>query len=342
MLTDLFLILDYYSSAFEGMPTWKTVIYFGMMLIGLISCISADHQALKTGNLEENQNTFHTLAWVSLILMLPVAGTILYWIGSVSPYENWKPETKEKIFFPYAIALKPNQLKALFICGIIGTVVKWIAGNYYHFNSISIYYGFDPVFICWLVLVLLDWKESIFRQAVFIHVLSSHNSNFSSTAPLLGIPCRQENIVANTNPTALDLVEDVNAARSAADRFFKNVPFYREQAIREKTRISVGKGRECEFIADTRSWLDKRHWPDRKLPDVVETQYVGWGVTKYIISSLEENDQIFRQRVYYRVVPRFRGWILRALLLLIILFAFFSERGGQIHLWLSQKILNLF
>lgn len=335
MLSELIDIAEFDHALLTQMPLWVSVPLLCVWLLPLVLCLHFDRRALISP-LVRSRNTIHTAFWLTVILMVPVFGSMLYLAGSVLPAVLHKRRTGSDSV-PGTFPLRRRQLLTLCMAGAAAcvlAVVTPILAAKEPFSGISHIltqnWVFEITFLCFTYLLLTDWIWSVRRPALYLYFTPEQTAPVSK-GTLFGVPYLREEGTRITAPAILR--EEAVRARQTANMLFRHHVYGAEMVGRKDNIESDGRKYRCQVLGIRGHWLEST-------PDFMEMRYIGKGITRcrVCIWDADGDDRKCTEKVLYRAVPECTGWLIRAGILLTVQMGMGSVWACTLH----RTVMELF
>ncbi|MEE5993264.1 MAG: PLDc N-terminal domain-containing protein [Oscillospiraceae bacterium] len=319
MLADIASIIKTYqiTGFFTKLPIYIPIIDSLLLISTIITCIIMDEKTLIRPDYYHSHNSIHTMVWLCIILMFPVIGAVAYWIGSFIPYfvlskkhsfDNGKP-------YPYTIPLKKWQLAGVILTCIIGMLIgkEWT-------------YGIP--FFGWVVMVVIDWYQSLYRKAIYLQV-SSKEDRLEKGETILNVEVERSIDIAYDNYTTMKII------REMADNVFAEMSTGATLQGKSGKIVHHAVTYHYKVVQTEMLWREAER-------DVIEANYMGKGITKYTVLLWNDNDIPFMERSIYRAIPKSFAWFARMFILQFIILALNSTWGSFFHIGAIKWIASIF
>ena len=320
MLGKLLQIIDTDQNLLKSLPLWAAVLLLAVWVIPFGVCLYRDQKSMFS-RWGESRNTIHTMFWMSVMLLLPCVGSVLYLAGSLLPGLLWEKRGGRGAF-PLAFRLRKGQLAAVtgtlavpFLLSVFVPAPPEFLARYD--------WCFDLSFLCTVGLLFTDWLLTVHRCAVYLRT-SPKEAEDRQDGTVLSVPRYR---TASTSVIAPHLLrKEGKRMRQMADTIFRHHVYDAELPGKHIRIMADGAEQACQVVGTRQDWLGTR-------PDFMEMRYIGRGITRCRISTWEERFGKLRctESILYRAVPGLTGWAKRACILLTLQLTFGASQAADIH-----------
>lgn len=352
MFSDLNSIIGWYQLAelFSKMSTQLTAVYIALPVIALIVCFAMDRQDLRTPEASLSHNTIHTAVWLCIILMFPVVGALAYFLCSVLPYFLWtrKSNSVADTPYPYTCKLKRWQLFGVVGFGVIGILI----GNFS--SQTDIKWAYDLSFICYLVIMMVDWYQSVHRKAIYLQMHSDSATLVESETILNSYNVGKRFEFGELGLNSRDMKQlQRELIREIGDKIFSEMRYEPQlQNVSSEFLHNFAGKDSMEMMPISCTYTichTEMQWRYVDV-DVMDSSYLGKGVTEYTVLSWEEKSTNKKgkekmtphfKKTIYRVIPRTYYWFARMFVLQFVMLSLYTGWGAFFHTWMVNFISNL-
>lgn len=306
-------IANYFIKCYESLRSWKnffiacTVVIQAIVFLLIIH--SRSQRIIPPNRIREGYSivTCHIAVWSILVLELPIIGSLLYLFFSIFPYRKWVKDNKAKLY-PFEVYLRKYQLGALLCTGGIIKLIDLIC------NIDGTMYEFSIAIICWLALIIMDYYRTYHRQMRFVG-FNTQKQDYCYEG-ILGKTVYVSSIDNEFN--------DIESARNIADLYFSPVPMLKDE-LNVDDVVDIDKNiRDCRFDVSNNTAVWKM------------------GLNKVQYYEVNEDEDAFIEKTGFSVIPRFRYFISRCVVLLFIVFACYTPVITNCGLGILNIIKNTF
>ena len=314
MITDFLILIDHYHYLYlvRLYPWWTTALTIIIHFFALHAIYRMNNGETSKRMVKCSKNTLHSSLWAIIVLSLPFVGIVLYILLSVMPYRRWKNKNSDNNNFPMAFLLRKGQVAFIIIPGVICAILDTYFLNFEWNLSREI------ALLCWTLMVLADCFFSHYNQASFYRIKPSNEDDWT-LVPCNDILGMKHFVEEGADKIPVFIFSDEAAVvRRAADNEYGEIDLILDK---NSGTVSIGgKNYDYKRIMTQSDFNNNKY-------DAVDAVYLGMGITRYVFSIMKQDDDntYFEDSIVYRAVPRFKFFIMRAIILFGIYIALFTS-----------------